>query len=81
MTLYELHAPLIFLAKNLYRNGLIDKVGLKTRFQEAIHVLEEAATILGYEHSSVLPEGLIGIVAAQSLKQLKENLDTIVENT
>lgn len=78
MTLYELHAPLILLAKNLRRNGLIDKNGLKTKVQEATVVLEEAATILGFE-SPATPEGIIGLIAQQSLQQLKDNLDALVE--
>lgn len=80
MTLYELHAPLILLAKNEKRHGLIDKPGLKMKLNEVVKLLEEAAIILGFESPSS-PEGIIGIVAKQSLEQLRENLDVLVENS
>lgn len=79
MTLYELHAPLILLARNLRRTGIIDKEGLKNKLEDALKVLEEAAAILKMEPGCT-PEGIIGQVALQSLQQLKENINEMVEN-
>lgn len=78
MTLYELHAPLILLARNLHRAGAIDKEGLRNKLEESLKLLEEAAAILSLEPPSA-PEGIIGQVAVQSLQQLKDNLNILVE--
>lgn len=79
MTLYELHAPLILLARNLHRTGMVDKNGLKNKLEESLKLLEEAAAILKMEPDSSA-EGIIGQVAVQSLKQLKENIPVLIEN-
>lgn len=79
MTLYELHAPLILLARNMHRASLIDKNGLKNKLEESLKFLEEAAVILKMEPDSSA-EGIIGQVAVQSLQQLKENMSALIEN-
>ena len=76
MTLYELHAPLLFLAKNLWNSGTIDDAGLKTKMTEAAAILKEAAMILSLEPSDTA-EGQIGIVATQSLAQLEQSINNM----
>lgn len=73
MTLYELHAPLLFLAKDQWNAGTIDQAGLKSKMTEALVILKEAATILCLEPSDT-PEGQIGIVAKQSVEQLEQSI-------
>ncbi|XP_011506599.1 PREDICTED: uncharacterized protein LOC105369055 [Ceratosolen solmsi marchali] len=46
MVLYELHAPLLFLAKNLWNADVIDAAALKSKMIEAASILKEAANIL-----------------------------------
>ncbi|KAJ8712451.1 hypothetical protein PYW07_005293 [Mythimna separata] len=76
MMLYELHAPLMFLARNEFGAGLITQEKLKERLQEPIQCLAEAARILMREdpHS---PEGITGQIAQQSMEQLKASLECL----
>ncbi|XP_012268035.2 SET domain-containing protein SmydA-8 isoform X2 [Athalia rosae] len=74
MTLYELHAPLLFLAKNLFHAGVIDNAGLKSKMIEAAEILKEAANILTLEFPDTI-EGQIGQVALQSLQQLNASIE------
>lgn len=76
MMLYELHAPLMCMARNEYRAGAITQEQLKERLQEPVKCLEDAARILLREdpHS---PEGITGLIASQSLAQLKASLDSL----
>ncbi|KAF7997635.1 hypothetical protein HCN44_006206 [Aphidius gifuensis] len=60
LTLYELHAPLLFIAKSQWNAGVIDNDGLKPKMIEAANILKEAATILSLEPEDT-PEGQIGI--------------------
>ncbi|XP_013148245.1 PREDICTED: protein msta, isoform A [Papilio polytes] len=76
MILYELHAPLMYLARNEYSIGLITKEKLKDRLQEPIQCLADAERILSREDPQS-PEGMTGLIAAQSLEQLKASLDAI----
>ncbi|XP_014610022.1 PREDICTED: protein msta, isoform B [Polistes canadensis] len=76
MTLYELHAPLLFLAKDQWNAGTIDQAGLKSKMIEALVILKEAATILTLEPADT-PEGQIGIVAKQSLEQLEQSIQEL----
>ncbi|CAH0400982.1 unnamed protein product [Chilo suppressalis] len=76
MMLYELHAPLMFLARSEFGAGLITQEKLKERLQEPIKCLAEAARILSREdpHS---PEGITGQIAHQSMEQLKASLESL----
>lgn len=76
MTLYELHAPLLFLAKDQWNAGTIDQAGLKSKMIEASIILKEAATILTLEPADT-PEGQIGIAAKQSLEQLEQSIEEL----
>lgn len=76
MMLYELHAPLMFLARNEYGAGLITSDQLKEKLQEPIKCLADSARILQREdpHS---PEGITGQIAQQSMEQLKASLESL----
>jgi len=76
MTLYELHAPLLFLAKNHWNAGVINEAGLKSKMIEAANILKEAATILTLELSETA-EGQIGLVAKESLLQLEQSINNL----
>lgn len=76
MTLYELHAPLLILAKNQWNAGVIDEAGLKSKMTEAANILKEAVTILTLE-SPETAEGQIGLVAKESLMQLKQSINNL----
>ncbi|XP_004931827.1 SET domain-containing protein SmydA-8 [Bombyx mori] len=76
MMLYELHAPLMFLARNEYGAGLITSDQLKEKLQEPIKCLADSARILQREdpHS---PEGITGQIAQQSMEQLIASLESL----
>ncbi|KAL0871372.1 hypothetical protein ABMA27_005106 [Loxostege sticticalis] len=76
MMLYELHAPLMFLARSEFSAGLITQEKLKERLQEPIKCLGEAARILAREDPQS-PEGITGQIAQQSMEQLKASLDSL----
>nr|XP_012234311.1 PREDICTED: LOW QUALITY PROTEIN: protein msta, isoform B-like [Linepithema humile] len=76
MTLYELHAPLLFLAKGQWNAGVIDDAGLKSKMTEVANILKEAATILTLEPSE-MAEGQIGLVAKESLIQLEQSINNL----
>ncbi|XP_015588255.1 protein msta [Cephus cinctus] len=76
MTLYELHAPLLFLAKNLWNSGTIDNAGLKSKMIEAASILKEAANILCLEPPET-SEGKIGVAASQALVELEQSIENL----
>ena len=76
MVLYELHAPLLFLAKGQWNSGTIDNAGLKSKMTEASTILKEAATILSLEPPDT-PEGEIGIGAKEALVQLEQSISEL----
>ncbi|XP_066587688.1 uncharacterized protein [Prorops nasuta] len=76
MTLYELHAPLLFLARGQWTSGTIDDAGLKSKMTEASVLLKEAAIILSLEPPDT-PEGQIGIIAKESLIQLEQSMNDL----
>lgn len=74
MTLYELHAPLLYIAKTQWNYGVIDEAALQSKMIEAAEILKESATILCLEPPDT-PEGQIGLVARESLTQLEESIN------
>ncbi|XP_075980014.1 SET and MYND domain containing, arthropod-specific, member 3 [Anticarsia gemmatalis] len=76
MMLYELHAPVMFLARNEFGLGLITKEKLKERLQEPIQCLADAARILMREDPQS-PEGITGQIAQQCMEQLKASLECL----
>lgn len=79
LTLYELHAPLLFLARSLYRSDSINEEELRKKLDEALGILEQAAAILSLEPPNT-SEGAMGQIAKQSLEQLRGNIDAFIEN-
>ncbi|CAH2267761.1 jg15178 [Pararge aegeria aegeria] len=76
MMIYELHAPLMYLARSEFAAGLITQDKLKERLQEPLQCLLEAARILSREDPQS-PEGITGSIALQSMEQLKSSLDCL----
>lgn len=76
MTLYELHAPLLFLAKGQWNAGVVDEAGLKSKMIEAATILKEAMTILTLELPETV-EGQIGLVSKESLVQLEQSINNL----
>ncbi|XP_034951071.1 SET domain-containing protein SmydA-8 [Chelonus insularis] len=76
MTLYELHAPLLFIAKTQWNAGVIDDAALKSKMTEAASILREAASILSLEPPET-SEGQLGLIAKESLKQLEESINNL----
>lgn len=78
ITLYELHAPLINLARNQYSSGVINKDEFRKKMEEASDILRQSVEILKNE----LPnsnEGQLGLVAQESYDTLKENFELLIE--
>jgi hypothetical protein len=71
--LYELHAPLIMLARSLYQQDVLTGIALYTRMQEAEKVLREAVQILSLEDPNSI-EGQLAAQATVSLQQLRETI-------
>lgn len=76
MMLFELHVPMIFLAKSKYANGLLEGEALREQFRDVMQVLEECKEILEWEDKSS-PEGYCAQVASGALVQLQQSLDGI----
>ncbi|XP_078050153.1 SET domain-containing protein SmydA-8 [Augochlora pura] len=76
MTLYELHAPLLFVAKTQWNAGVLNESALKSKMIDAVEILRESATILCLEPPDT-PEGQIGVVAKESLVQLEESINNL----
>ena len=76
MVLYELHAPLLFLARGQWNAGTIDDSGLKSKMTEVASILKEASMILSLEPPDT-PEGEIGIGAKEALVQLEQSINEL----
>lgn len=76
MMLFELHVPMIFLAKSIYAAGGLEGDALREKFREVMKVLEECKEILEWEDPSSA-EGYCAKIAEGALVQLKESLDGI----
>lgn len=76
MILYELHAPLLFIARNLWNNGAIDNAGLKSKMIEASRILEESTEILAHEFGDSI-EGQIATAARISRVELNESINDL----
>jgi hypothetical protein len=76
MTLYELHAPAVLIARNQWRYKEIDDKKLRVRLEEAEKYLKEAVHILKFEHPSS-PEGMIAAIGERYLHQLRESIEAL----
>ncbi|KAJ8979859.1 hypothetical protein NQ317_016043 [Molorchus minor] len=79
IVLYELHGPLMALARHQYQTDTISKEEFKIQLQKAIDTMGKAVKILKQEPEN-LPEGQLGKSAESAYKQLIENFDLLVEN-
>ncbi|XP_037049425.1 SET domain-containing protein SmydA-8-like [Bradysia coprophila] len=77
MLMYELHAPLVLIARSAYAAGVLQGDALKSKLQEAVDLLEECTPILEWEDSTTV-EYTIGRIARESLAQLKESMRAII---
>nr|CAI5861452.1 unnamed protein product [Callosobruchus analis] len=78
MILYELHGPLMVLARHQYQNDVIKKDHFREQLRKAVDTLGEANEILKQEPES-LPEGHLAKITEQAYQQLNENFDMLVE--
>ncbi|XP_966391.2 SET domain-containing protein SmydA-8 [Tribolium castaneum] len=78
VTLYELHAPLLILARNQYTSGMIDKEQFRKKMEEAVEILGKAVEILKIEVPNS-NEGQLGLVAQQAYEGLKQNFELLIE--
>jgi hypothetical protein len=76
MIMYELHAPLVLMARTAFTAGVLSGEPLKKRLEEAIALLAECSKILEWEDPTT-PEGILAQVAQQSLKQLQDSLGSV----
>lgn len=76
MILYELHAPLLLLARGQWVAGVIDNAALKSKMTEAARVLKDAVTILCLELPET-PEGKLGLAARESLIELENSYQSL----
>lgn len=74
--LYELHAPLMLLARNEYNAGFLTTQQFKEKVEETLELLADATKILSREDPNS-PEGIIGRIAKQSGDQLSETLNSL----
>ena len=78
ITLYELHAPLMILARNLYTSGAISKDEFRKKLQEAIDTLGKSVEILKNEVPDS-NEGQLGLMAQQAYESLNQNFEVLIE--
>ncbi|XP_055838401.1 SET domain-containing protein SmydA-8 [Episyrphus balteatus] len=74
MLLYELHVPLVLLAKSGFIAKVLSITNLKERIQEAVNILEECVSILKYEDTAS-QEGMLGRVANKALESLRLSIE------
>lgn len=74
--MYELHTPLVILAKLKTKNNVEKsaKNKLEKAMKEARELLISCSLVLSWEDPNS-PEGIIATVAKQSLKIIEEQLD------
>ncbi|XP_061379208.1 SET domain-containing protein SmydA-8 [Danaus plexippus] len=73
MLLYDLHTPLMNLARSDFRAGVITKEKLKEKLKVSLQCLTDAARILCREDDQS-PEGITGKIAFQSMEQLQASI-------
>lgn len=74
MNLYELHVPLVLLAKNGFIANKLSGAELRARLVEAIDLLRECVEILEHEDAGS-QEGILCVVARQALQQLTASVE------
>jgi hypothetical protein len=74
--LYELHAPLLMLARSQFQQGVLQGKALLERTKEAETILAEAVDILGLENPDTM-EGQLAMHGRTALQQLRESLEVL----
>lgn len=69
VTLYEMHAPLLLMARRAFETGQTTAAELKERIENVRIILAEATKILSLEDPAS-PEGAMGTAAVQALDQI-----------
>ncbi|XP_011292885.2 SET domain-containing protein SmydA-8 isoform X1 [Musca domestica] len=72
--LYELHVPIVLLAKSGFIAGVLGGDKLKEKLEEAIAVLKECVDTLQHEDQQS-HEGVLGLVAKQAMEQLMQSVE------
>lgn len=75
-TLYEMHVPIVLLAKSAFIAGVLSPENLKDRLQSAIDVLNECVSILKYEDKATQEGGLCAL-AEKAVEQLGISVDSL----
>lgn len=75
-TLYEMHVPIVLLAKSAFIAGVLSPENLKDRLQNAIDVLNECVGILKYEDKASQEGGLCA-VAQKAVEQLCISVESL----
>ncbi|XP_036329154.1 SET domain-containing protein SmydA-8 isoform X1 [Rhagoletis pomonella] len=74
MMLYELHVPLVLLAKSGFIAGVLSAEALKQKLLDVIAILKECVDILQYEDPET-QEGNLCKVAQQAMEQLTQSVE------
>ena len=70
VTLYEMHAPMLLLARRTFETGQINSAECKEKIETVRVILSEASEILSLEDPAST-EGAMGTAAVQSLSQIQ----------
>ena len=76
ITLYEMHAPILLLARRQHENGQCTTEQLKEKVEQVRNILMEATKILSLEDPAS-PEGIMGSAAVQALDQIQRWISSI----
>ena len=70
VTLYEMHAPMLLMARRTFEAGQINSAECKEKIETVRVILSEASEILSLEDPAST-EGAMGTAAVQSLSQIQ----------
>lgn len=76
MVLYELHAPLLHIARSQWVAESIDNAAIKSKMIEAMTILQQAIDILSFEPKGT-PEADIAEGAKEAMIQLQASIDDL----
>lgn len=76
VTLYEMHAPMLLLARKLFDAGHCTSTEFKEKVESVRSILSEATRILTLEDPAS-SEGAMGMAAVQSLCQIQRCILTM----
>ena len=76
VTLYEMHAPMLLMARRTFEAGRINSVEFKEKIETVRSILSEATRILSLEDPAST-EGAMGTAAVQALDQIQRWVSTM----